>query len=148
MHLNLTVQKVVPSSENPQKLEVVCVYESGKKRRWCQFIVFSDKATNAGQTVGVDVQFDNARFYVVNKSVTEQKTKKYIGYFSRFSWDAAKTVHCHLKDLVLSDEFAQGTVEKVEQNKKNITLITLSFSPEVFAEMDEYKGGTITTFPV
>ena len=37
--------------------------------------VFSDKATNAGQMVGVDVQFDNAGFYVVDKSVTETKDK-------------------------------------------------------------------------
>ena len=63
------VQKIVPSSENPQKLEVV-LSTNQEEGDGVGSIVFSDKATNAGQMVGVDVQFDNAGFYVVDKSVT------------------------------------------------------------------------------
>ena len=54
-------------------------------------LFFSDKATNAGQMVGVDVQFDNAGFYVVDKSVTETKDKAYVGYFGRFSRNAVQS---------------------------------------------------------
>lgn len=136
------VQKVVPSSENPQKLEVV-LSTNQEEGDGVGSIVFSDKATNAGQTVGVDVQFDNAGFYVVDKSVTETKDKATL-VISADSHGMQLNRTLSPEDLVLSDEFAQGTVEKVEQNEEHNLLITLSFSPEVFAEMDEYKGGTIT----
>ncbi|MFQ9439845.1 MAG: hypothetical protein ACLR13_01090 [Acutalibacteraceae bacterium] len=107
------------------------------------FYCFSDKATNAGQMVGVDVQFDNAGFYVVDKSVTETKDKATL-VISADSHGMQFNRTLLPEDLILSDEFAQGTVEKVEQNEEHNLLITLSFSPEVFAAMDEYKGGTIT----
>lgn len=137
-----TVQKVLPSSENPQKLEVV-LSTSQEEGDGVGSIIFSDKATNAGQAVGVDVQFDNAGFYVVDKSITETKDKVTL-VISADSHGMQLNRTLLPEDLTLSDEFAQGTVEKVEQNEEHNLLITLSFSPEVFAAMDEYKGGTIT----
>ena len=136
------VQKIVPSSENPQKLEVV-LSTNQEEGDGVGSIVFSDKTTNAGQMVGVDVQFDNAGFYVVDKSVTETKDKATL-VISADSHGMQFNRTLLPEDLILSDEFAQGTVEKVEQNEEHNLLITLSFSPEVFAAMDEYKGGTIT----
>ena len=54
-------------------------------------LFFSDKATNAGQMVGVDVQFDNAGFYVVDQICNRNKRQSYVGYFGRFSRNAVQS---------------------------------------------------------
>lgn len=119
------VQKVVLSLGNPQKLEVV-LSTNQEEGNGVGSIVFSDKATNVGQPVGVDVQFDNAGFYIVDKSVTEIIDKATL-VISADSHGIRLNRILLLQDLTLPDEFAQETVEKVERSEEHNLLIILSF---------------------
>ena len=69
-----TVKKVEKCTKNPDTMDVY-IAVSQKDCEGVGSIVFASEATNAGQPVGVDVNFDNIGFYAEVKSLEKTAEK-------------------------------------------------------------------------
>lgn len=133
-----TVKKVEKCTKNPDTMDVYLTV-SQKDCEGVGSIVFADASTDAGQPIGVDVNFDNIGFYAAVKSL-EKTAEKVTLIISAVSHGLQLNRTLSAEDLTLAGDFEQAKVENVLQGEDNSLEITLSFSTGVFDAVDGYEG--------
>lgn len=102
-------------------------------------IVFAPAATDAGQALGVDVDFAHMGFFADLEAI-EEKDGRVTLRINAVPVGLTLTDTLLPEDLTLAGEFEQGKVDAVSQKENGPLEIAISFSAGQFAELDGYGG--------
>lgn len=105
-------------------------------------IVFDPAGTDADQSLGVDVNFDNTGFFADLQQI-EEKDGRVALHINAVSAGLTLTDTLAPEDLTLAGGFEQGKVESVVQRGNDALEIVISFSAGEFAALDGYGGDII-----